>query len=405
MNPARVVISGIGVISALGNNHREYWTRLTSGDCGISKIQQTDCSDMRFNLGAEVKNYSSEAHFTAKQINWLDRFAQFALLSADEAIKDAGLSQETITNTTTAVITGSCLGGQNTEDSAFLRFYQQNNKRSNPNVIPNVMANAGASHIAATYGITGPAYTVSTACSSSTHAIGQAYWLIRNGVVERAIAGGSEAPFSSGHLRAWEALRVVSPSACRPFSKGRNGMVLGEGGAMMILETLSSAEKRGAPIYAEIIGFGMSADATHLTDPNTRGQQRAIEAAFNDARITAETVNYINAHGTGTLANDQIESSTIRTLFPHAKEHLRVSSTKGAHGHLLGATGAIEAISTVLALKHQLIPPTINFLEPDEECNIPLVVNSSQPQALNCAMSSSFAFGGLNAILLFKTYT
>lgn len=404
MTANRVVISGIGVISALGNTHPQFWSQLISGACGVSTIQQLDCSDMRFNIGAEVKSYASETYFTPKQINWLDRFAQFALISAGEAIQDAGLDQETISQIPTAVITGSCLGGQGTEDSAFHRLYQQNIKRGNPNVIPNVMANAGASHIAANYGISGPAYTVSTACASSTHAIGQAYWLVRNGLVKRAITGGSEAPFSAGHLRAWEALRVVSPDVCRPFSKNRNGMVLGEGGAMMVLETLESAEQRGAPIYAEIIGFGMSADATHLTDPNTLGQQGAIKSALQDSHIDAEQVNYINAHGTGTLANDHIESSTIRTMFPQAKEHLLVSSTKGAHGHLLGATGAVEAISTVLAIKHQVIPPTINFLEQDEQCDIPLVTNAAQQHPVEYAMSSSFAFGGLNAILLFKKY-
>lgn len=404
MKHSRVVVSGVGIISALGNNHQEYWSKLIAGESGIRCIEQVDCSDMRFKRGGEVKNYESANYFSAKQINWLDRFSQFAIISAGEAIKDAKLMAEDFVTTQTAVITGSCLGGQSTQDASFHRLYQQNNKRANPNIIPNVMANAGASHIAASFGITGPAFTISTACSSSTHAIGHAYWLIRQGVVERAITGGSEAPFSSGHLRAWEALRVVSSETCRPFSKNRNGMVLGEGGAMMVLETLESAEKRGVPIYAEVVGFGMSADATHLTDPNTLGQQKALVSALHDANIAPDKVHYMNAHGTGTVVNDQVESTTIRAIFPNAKDHLWVNSTKGAHGHLLGATGAIEAITTTLAIKHKIIPPTTNFVEHDEACNIPLVVNKARACEIDYALSSSFAFGGLNAIIVFRQY-
>ncbi len=404
MNFERVVVTGVGCINALGHHQHDFWTALSKGQSGIAPIEQIDCSDMRFKSGAEVKQYTGEDYFDSKELNWLDRFAQFALIAAREAVAHSELDKSELANAETAVITGSCLGGKHTEDQGYYRLYHQNNKRSNPNTIPNSMANAGASHIATTYGIQGPAYTISTACSSSTHAIGHAFWLIRQGIVKRAITGGSEAPFSMGHLRAWESLRVVSPDTCSPFSKNRKGMILGEGGAMLVLESLSSAKRRDAPIYAEMVGFGMSADATHLTDPASKGQTIAIEACLRDANITPEAIHYINAHGTGTIVNDKIEAQTIHNVFSNREKQLRVSSTKSAHGHLLGATGALETIATVLAIKHQRIPPTINFVEQDPECALPLVIKHALDFEVDYALCSSFAFGGLNAILALRRF-
>lgn len=404
MNRERVVITGIGVISALGKNHHDYWSALTSGKSGIAPIKKVNCGSMRFTQGAEIKNYHAEDYFQPNQLVWLDPFAQFALISADEAIANAGLTKDDIANTQTAVITGSCVGGKTVEDKQFYRLYHDKKPSLHPSTVPNTMANAGASHITAKYGIVGPSYTISTACSSSTHAIGQAFWLIRHGLVSRAIAGGSEAPFSMGHLKAWEALRVVSADTCRPFSKNRSGMILGEGGAMLILESLSSALQRNATIHAEIVGFGMSGDACHITTPSSTGQQQAISAALNDAGIEASSIQYINAHGTGTLMNDQVETTTIQTIFPNRNNTLWVSSTKAAHGHLLGATGAAETIATVLAIKHALIPPTIHFEERDPACDLPLVVNEARPCEIEYALCSSFAFGGLNAILVLRRF-
>lgn len=404
MIPQRVVITGMGSISALGKNSAEFWSELSSGKSGIGPIKQVDCSDMRFKSGGEVKDYREADYFQPKQLIWLDRFAQFALIAAKEAVEDSKMNELDLANAKTAVITGSCVGGKNTEDQNYYRLYHQKKRSCHPNVVPSVMANAGASHIAATYGVTGPSYTLSTACSSSTHAIGHAFWLIRQGIVSRAITGGSEAPFSMGHLRAWEALRVVAPDTCRPFSNNRSGMIIGEGGAMFVLESLSSALERGASIHAEIVGFGMSADASHLTDPHSSGQSQAIFAALQDAQIKPADVHYINAHGTGTKANDHVESTTIRAVFPEADKHLLVSSTKAAHGHMLGATGATEMIATVLAIKHKLIPPTLNFVERDPGCDIPLVVNTPHPCEIDYALCSSFAFGGLNAILAVRRF-
>jgi nodulation protein E len=263
------------------------------------------------------------------------------------------------------------------------------------------MGNAAASRISMEHGITGPVYNVSTACSSSNHAIGQAFWMVRSGASELAITGGAEAIFSLGFLKAWEAMRVVSPDTCRPFSKDRRGLILGEGAAMLVLEPLDAAVARGATIYGEITGFGMSSDAHHITQPSPEGAARAMRAALADARIGAGEVDYINAHGTGTAANDCTETAAIRCVFGQHAGNLAVSSTKSMHGHALGAAGAMEAVATVLALRHELLPPTANYTTPDPECDLDVIPNEPRKAAAEYALSNSFAFGGLNAVLVF----
>jgi nodulation protein E len=267
------------------------------------------------------------------------------------------------------------------------------------------MANAGASLVSMDLGITGPGITVSTACSSANHALGQALWMIRSGLIDRAVAGGGEAPFSLGNLLAWNAMRVVSRDTCRPFSADRSGMILGEGAAMLVLEEAGAARARGARVYAELAGCGMSSDAHHITQPSADGPQRAMWAALADAGLTAERVGYVNAHGTGTQANDPIEVAAIRGVFgPHAGR-LAVSSTKSMHGHALGAAGALEAAATVLAISNGLLPPTANFTGADPECDLDVVPNEARPAAIEAALSNSFAFGGLNAVLAFRAST
>ena len=400
----RVVITGLGVLSALGTNHSLFWNALCAGESGISTISQVDCQSLRFTQGAEVKSYDGNHHFNEKRLVYLARFAQFALIAAREAVIDSGLETNELADSQTAVITGSCMGGKIIEDQGFYRLYHDKCQRSHPLIIPNAMANAGASQIAHEYGITGPTYTISTACASSTHAIGQAFWLIRHGLVKQAIAGGSEAPFSFGQLKAWEGMRIVAPDTCRAFSKHRRGMILGEGGAILVLESLDAAIARGAKIYAEIKGFGMSADAAHLTTPSSSGQQQAIISALKDAKLPTHAIHYINAHGTGTQINDKIESDTLHAVFNTHIDNVLVNSTKGAHGHLLGATGAIEIVSTALALKNQLIPPTLHFIEKDLDCDLPLVVNKSSNASIEHAICNSFAFGGLNGIVVLGAY-
>jgi nodulation protein E len=294
------------------------------------------------------------------------------------------------------------VGGQSTEDTGFREVYKLRHNRVHPLTIPKTMANAGASHISMEFGITGPAFTISTACSSSGHAIGQAYWMLRSGMVDLAITGGSEAPFSFGILKAWEAMRVVSPDTCRPFSRDRRGMILGEGAAMFVLEPLEAARARGAPVHAEIIGFGMSSDAAHITQPSAEGAAKAICLALRDAGVCPEQIGYINAHGTGTAANDPTETRAIRMMFGAHAERLAISSTKSMHGHTLGAAGALEAAATILALRKGILPPTANYNLPDPDCDLDVVPNRSRPASIEYALSNSFAFGGLNAVLAFR---
>jgi nodulation protein E len=267
------------------------------------------------------------------------------------------------------------------------------------------MANAGASQIAMEFGLRGPAYTVSTACASATHAIGQAFWLVRSGAAEVAVTGGSEAPFALGHLKKWEALRVVAPDTCRPFSRDRRGMILGEGGAMMVLEPLDAARARGAAILGEVVGFGMSADAHHVTQPSAEGAALAISAALEDGGLDPEQIGYVNAHGTGTQVNDPIETAALRLVFHEHAQRLAVSSTKSMHGHALGAAGAIEAVATVLALREGVLPPTVNFTEADPECDLDVIPNEARRSQVEYALSNSFAFGGLNGVLAFRRWT
>jgi nodulation protein E len=253
------------------------------------------------------------------------------------------------------------------------------------------------------FGIMGPTYTVSTACSSANHAIGQAYQMVRSGLVDSAITGGSEAVFSYGFLKAWEAMRVVAPDTCRPFSKDRRGLILGEGAAMLVIETLESARARGAVILAEIVGFGMSSDAHHITQPSPDGAALAMTSALRDGGIATEAIGYINAHGTGTAVNDVTETAAIRKAFGDHADRIAVSSTKSMHGHALGAAGAIEAVATILALGCGVIPPTANFTEADPQCDLDIVINTARQAVVEYALSNSFAFGGLNAVLAFRS--
>jgi nodulation protein E len=397
---ARVVITGLGMVSGLGLNVPENWASLCEGRSAIGPIRSVDTSRLKFKNGAEVRGFDAVQHFPGSSVDLLDRFAQFAAVAAREAMRDARL---TITSgERAAVVTGSCLGGQSTQDTGFEELYARSNNRMHPMTIPRTMANAGASQIAMEFGIRGPVFTISTACSSANHAIGQAFHLIRSGAAEVAITGGSEAPFSLGLLKAWEAMRVMSPDTCRPFSKGRQGMVLGEGAAMLVLESWEHAEARGARMCGEILGFGMSSDASHVTKPSAEGAALAMRAALRDANTSAFEVGYINAHGTGTAVNDPTETAAIKIVFGDHGKNIPVSSTKSLHGHALGAAGALEAVTTVLALQQGIIPPTVNFLEPDPECDLDVVANDARTHQAEFAMSNSFAFGGLNAVLMFR---
>jgi nodulation protein E len=392
----------MGAICALGRNIPEMAEALREGRSSIAPVESCDMSQLRFQNGAEVRGYSHQPYFDDRRADFIDRFAQFAVIAAREAVADAGIVWTPELRETAAIVTGSCVGGQSTEDIGFHEVYKLGHNRVHPLTIPKTMANAGASHISMEFSITGPSFTVSTACSSAGHAIGQAAWMVRSGQTDLALAGGSEAPFSFGILKAWEAMRVVSPDTCRPFSKDRRGMILGEGAAMLIIEPLEAALARGARIHAEIVGFGMSADACHITQPSSEGAARAMRAALRDAALAPEQIGYINAHGTGTLANDVTETAAIRAVFgPHA-DRLAVSSTKSMHGHALGAAAALECVAAVLALRDGVLPPTANFNERDAECDLDVIPNQSRQAEIEYALSNSFAFGGLNAVLVLR---
>ncbi len=393
----RVAVTGVGVVSALGFDRESFWNGMADGRCGIETIDAVDCSDLKIRIGAEVKRFDPLMWLTAKEIGTMDRSTQFAMVAALEAVKDSGVE---VAGERAAVVTGCSLGGKCTEDETYRGLYAEKRTRFEPMTIPRAMTNAGASCISMRHAITGPCYTVSTACASAAHAIGQAFWMVRSGLVDIALTGGNEAPFTLGMLRGWESLRVVSPEPCRPFSKNRKGLTLGEGAAMLVLEPLEAALARGAHVYAEIRGFGMTADAAHLTMPSADGAARAMRAALQDAGLSAERIGYINAHGTGTAANDVTETQAIRSVFALPPP---VSSTKSMHGHALGAAGALEAVATVLALDRGVLPPTVNFVERDEQCDLDVIPNASRVLAVEAAISNSFAFGGLNAVLAFAS--
>lgn len=395
----RVAVTGLGAVSALGPDVPSFSQALFSGKSGIRPITAVLPGSLRFRNGAEICGYVPEEHFDDKALGLLDRFAQYALVAAREAVRHSGIRFHPAR---TAVVTGAGGGGQRTTDDGFIDLYRKDLPRVNPFTIPRIMANSGASHISMEFGITGPVFTASTACSSSNHAIGQAFWLIRNGLCDAAIAGGSEAIFSYGFLKAWEAMRVVSPDTCRPFSGNRQGLILGDGGAMLVLEEMESARARGAKLLGEIVGFGMSSDAHHITQPSPEGAASAMRAAIADANVSPEAIAYINAHGTGTTANDAAETAAVRSVFGGHAGKLLISSTKSMHGHALGAAGALEAVATVLALGEGVAPPTVNYQQPDPACDLDVVPNAAKTFTGEYALSDSFAFGGLNAVLLFR---
>jgi len=399
----RVAVTGIGAISAFGHTFPDLWNGVSQGRSAIRPMTLVPPGTLRFSSAAEVPDFDPARYFDERDSAFLDRFAQFAAVAAREAVHGSGLEFRQELGERTAIILGTSAGGTTSENEEYRRLYALNQPRLAPLTIPRVMGNAAASRVSLEFGITGPVYTVSTACSSANHAIGQAFWMVRDGHAEAALAGGSEAPFALGFLRAWEALRVVSPDNCRPFSLDRRGLILGEGAGVLVLEPLDRAQARGATVLGEIVGFGMSSDASHITQPSARGAERAMRAALADAHLSHQAIDYINAHGTGTLANDAAETEAIRAVFGAPTGSLpMVSSTKSMHGHALGAAGALEAAVTLGALRHGLVPPTANYTAPDPACDLDVVPNMPRRAAIELALSNSFAFGGLNAVLVFR---
>ncbi len=398
----RVVVTGMGAFCALGRDLSEFDQALREGRSGISRFEPSEFSELRFTTGGEIKNFNPIDHMPAKEADMVDRFAQFAIVAATEAVRQSGIEWTQDLKDNTAIVTGSCIGGQATENQGFWDVYKMGRNRVHPMTIPKTMANAGASAISLRFGITGPSFTIATACASSAHAIGQAFTMVASGMTDFALTGGSEAPFSFGLLKAWEAMRVVTPTICRPFSKDRNGMSLGEGAAIMAIETLEHALARGAKPLAEIVGFGMSADAHHITQPSAEGAAKAITMALKQAGIGPEQVGYVNAHGTGTNVNDVTETRALKLALGDHAYKVAISSTKAMHGHTLGAAGALESTAAILAMTGGYVPPTINYGVPDPECDLDYTPNALRSLDFEYTISNSFAFGGLNAVLAFR---
>jgi nodulation protein E len=398
----RVVVTGLGVIAGLGNNVAEFSANLKAGKSGIKPISVFDTEGLITKVGADIPNFDPLAHFEEKQLPLYDRCTQFALVAAREAIAQSKIDFRAGIGARTAAIIGSGAGGQGTQDENYQRLYLHKQKRCHPLTIPKLMINAPCCHITMEHGITGPSFVIASACSSANHAMGVAFQMVRSGMVDAAVTGGTEAVFTFGTIRGWEALRVMAPDTCRPFSLGRKGMVLGEGAAIMVIETLENAQKRGAEILAEIAGFGTTSDASDIVMPALDGSSGAIAACLADGNIAPEQVNYVNAHGTGTAANDVTETKALHKIFGEHAKKLAVSSTKSMHGHTLGAAGAIEMAATICGIRGGFIPPTANYTERDPQCDLDYVPNEARQEQINVAISNSFAFGGHNAVIAVK---
>jgi len=396
----RVVITGIGVVSPVGCTLEDFWPALVEGRSAIGPFSIARSERLSTRIAAQVRDFDPAPFFEPKQLGLLDRFSQFAVVAARAAVRDSGLDISERLALEAATVIGSASGGQTTVDDSYFRLYSENSPRLHPLTIPRLMMNAAASHISMDLGLKGPAFCVATACAAGTHAIGLAFHMLRSGQAPVAVAGGAEACLTVGTIKGWEALRVLSQDTCRPFSRTRSGLVLGEGAAVLLLEERAHALARGARVYAEILGFGMSADAGDITASDPNGAARAMRAALKDARRNADDVDYVNAHGTGTLQNDRSETAALRDVFGSEARRIAVSSSKAVLGHGLGAAGALEMAVTALAIHRQIIPPTANFEAVDPDCDLDVVPNVARQADVNVAMSNSFAFGGLNAVLL-----
>ncbi|WP_420555847.1 beta-ketoacyl-[acyl-carrier-protein] synthase family protein [Roseovarius sp.] len=400
----RVVITGAGTINALGTNVPETLEAMREGRSGISELDIRDVDRLAIKIGGQVKNYEPEERFNRQQLALYDRFTQFTLIAAREAIAQSGLKFDGELAARAGVVLGNSGGGMTTLDENYRSVYEEGKNRVHPFVVPKLMNNAAASHVSMEFNLKGPSFTVSTACASSNHAMAQAFQMVHGGLTPVMIAGGSESMLCFGGVKAWEGLRVMSKDGCRPFSANRNGMVQGEGAGIFVFEELEHAKARGAEIHAEVAGFAMSSDAADIVMPSKNGASRAIAGALQDARINASEVGYINAHGTGTAANDKTESAAVADVFGAHADRLMISSTKSMHGHLIGGTGAVELLACIMALRDGVIAPTINYDEPDPECALDVVPNEARDASVEVALSNAFAFGGLNAVLALKRF-
>ncbi|PXW70248.1 nodulation protein E [Loktanella sp. PT4BL] len=400
----RVVITGAGTINPLGSDMPSTLLAMQEGRCGIGPLEIADVDRLAIQIGGQIKGYDEGAHFNRQQIALYDRFTQFALLAAREAIGQSGLTFSGELADQSGVIFGTSGGGLNTQDENYRAVYEAGKNRVHPFIVPRLMNNAAASHVSIEWNLRGPTFTVATACASSNHAMGQAFNMVRSGMAKVMVTGGSEAMLCFGGIKAWEGLRVMSRDACRPFSATRSGMVQGEGAAVFVFEDYEHARARGAEILCEVAGFAMSSDACDIVTPSKQGAARAIGGALKDAKLPKDSVGYINAHGTGTAANDKTECAAVADVFGAHADQLMMSSTKSMHGHLIGGTGAVELIACIMALRDGIIAPTIGYEEADPECALDVVPNVAREAQVDVALSNAFAFGGLNAVIALRKH-
>ncbi len=412
----RVVITGLGAVTPIGNNVDEFWKSIEENKCGIDKITEIDTTDFKTKLAAEVKNLNEEQYFDQKQIKRLDKVSRLAIIAAKEALDDSKITEENTNFNNVGIFVSSGIGGLNTIETQCTINCEKGNRRLSPMFIPMSIANMPAANISIELGLKGESISTVTACSSSTNSIGEAYRTIKNGYEEVIFAGGSEAAICKVGIAGFENMKALSFSedknrASIPFDKERNGFVMGEGAGVIILEELEHALKRNAKIYAEVVGYGSSSDAYHITSPEPTGEggARAMQRALDDAKIKITDIDYINAHGTSTCLNDSTETKAIKHLLKNAnaedmKESLLVSSTKSNTGHLLGAAGVVEAIACIKAIENSLVPATINYKVKDEECDLNVVPNKNINKDLKYVMSNSLGFGGHNASIILAKY-
>jgi nodulation protein E len=398
-----IVVTGAGCVSALGHSVGAFWSALLDGRCGLGKLEQAEPSDLKVSIVGAIPTPDPRDMLDARRLPMLDRFSVLAIVAAQQALAQSGLALERVGHRTGCIVGVGTAGGE-TIDELYRRLFLEGAKRANVFSVPRVMPSAPASQISMAFGIRGPVFTVSSACASSNHAIAMAVWLLRNNVIDAAIVGGTEAPLTYGILKAWEALRVMAPDTCRPFDRHRKGLVLAEGAGMVVLERADHARARGAEILAQIAGVGMSADAADLVAPTLDGTAAAMRACLADARISVDAIDYINAHGTGTVANDITEIKVIKAVFGDAARRLSISSTKSMHGHALGASGSLELIAVIEAIRHGIVPPTINIEELDPECDLDVTPCHARERPIRGAISNAFAFGGTNAVVAVKRF-
>ena len=398
----RVVITGAGTINALGHSVEDTMKAMAEGQCGIGPLAFRDVERLSIQIGGQVRGFEAEGRYNRQQMSLYDRFTQFTLAAAAEAIAQSGITFSGETAAKSGVVLGTAGGGVSTWDDNYRAVYEDGKNRVHPFVVPKLMNNAAARHVSMEYNLKGPSFTVSTACASSNHAMAQAFQMVRTGMAPAMVTGGSESMLCFGGVKAWEGLRVMSKDACRPFSANRNGMVQGEGAGIFVFEEYEHAKLRGAEILCEVAGFAMSSDASDIVMPSKNGAARAIAGALQDAKLNPEDVGYINAHGTGTAANDKTECAAVADVFgPHA-DQLMISSTKSMHGHLIGGTGAVELLACIMALRDGIIAPTIGYEEPDPECALDVVPNVARDAKVDVVLSNAFAFGGMNAVLALR---